>query len=300
VNDAEVIATIVAGDLDGLAAALNRYAAPLYEYCYPMAPEDAAEAVEDAFIIAWSKVDGLRDPDKLFTWLQAVADNECFRRRLAKGLTGLPDYVPVGAYLPPEIPGRVLSACADNTPPGRARRVSVTHRAGPFGFDGFPKTRIPGEFRRRIRRRPLATVSLVGVVAAVTAAAVTGAIGFPIGPSHQVQAAGVPVSVPVHGHVSHVSTGSGAALPTTPARQIPPGRSAPKPAYQPRHAASPQPRSAATAASGTMSVPQPPQPVVPTASVTPGHNGKGGGLGLLKQHGKGSGDDQGSNADGNG
>jgi hypothetical protein len=296
VNDTEVIATIVAGDLDGLAAALNRYAAPLYEYCYPMAPEDAAEAVEDTFIIAWSKADGLRDPDKLFGWLQAVADNECFRRRLAKGLTGPPDYVPVGAYLPPEIPGRVLSACADNTPPGRARRVSVTHRAGPFGFDGFPKTRIPGELRRRIRRRPLAAASLVGVAAAVTAAAVTGAIGFPIGPSHHVQAA----SAPVHGQVSHVPTGSGAALPTTPATQIPPGPSAPKPTYQPRHAASPQPRSVAAAASATMSVSPPPPTVVSTASVSPGHNGKGAGLGLLKQHGKGSGDNQGDNSAANG
>jgi hypothetical protein len=300
VNDAEVIATIVAGDLDGLAAALNRYAAPLYEHCYPMAPEDAAEAVEDAFIIAWSKVDGLRNPDKLFAWLQAVADNECLRRRLAKGHTGPPGYVPIGAYLPPEIPGRVLSACADNTPPGRARRVSVTHQAGPFGFDGFPKTRIPAEFRRRIRRRPLATASLVGVAAAVTAAAVTGAIGFPIGQSNHVQAAGVPVSVPVHGNVSHVSAGLGAALPTTPARQIPPGTGAPKPSYQPRHAASGQPGSVAAAASGTMAVPPPPRPVVSPAGGGPGHNGKGAGLGLLKQHGNGNGNDQGDNSGGNG
>lgn len=72
-DDPEVAVAIAAGELDGLAAALDKYAASRYEYCYSMAPEVAADAVQDTFIIAWSKLDGLRDPGQLHPWLQAVA-----------------------------------------------------------------------------------------------------------------------------------------------------------------------------------------------------------------------------------
>jgi len=57
-DDPEVAAAIAAGELEGLAAALDKYAASLYEYCYSMAPEVAADAVQDTFIIAWSKLEG--------------------------------------------------------------------------------------------------------------------------------------------------------------------------------------------------------------------------------------------------
>jgi len=86
-DDPEVVAAIAAGDLDGLAAALDRYAGSLYGYCCSMAPEVAAGAVQDTFIIAWSRLGGLRDPGELHSWLQAVAGNECFRRTLP-GVTG--------------------------------------------------------------------------------------------------------------------------------------------------------------------------------------------------------------------
>src|SRR3984893_12963361 len=87
VDDPEVVAAIAAGELDGLAAALDKYAASLYEYCYSMAPEVAADAVQDTFIIAWSKLGGLRDPGKLDPWLQAGGGDECFRRTLADNVT---------------------------------------------------------------------------------------------------------------------------------------------------------------------------------------------------------------------
>jgi hypothetical protein len=40
---------------------------------------------------------------------------------------------------PPGLRGRVVAACTDNSPAGRAHRVSVAHRAGAFGRAGFPK-----------------------------------------------------------------------------------------------------------------------------------------------------------------
>jgi RNA polymerase sigma factor (sigma-70 family) len=43
-------------------------------------PADAADAVQDTFVIAAAKLGDLRDPDRLRPWLYAVARNECYRR----------------------------------------------------------------------------------------------------------------------------------------------------------------------------------------------------------------------------
>src|SRR4249920_947042 len=81
-EDPEVVAAIVAGDPAGLAEAYDRYAMPLYSYCRSMLrePADAADAVQDTFLVATAKVRDLRDPAKLRPWLYAVARNECVRR----------------------------------------------------------------------------------------------------------------------------------------------------------------------------------------------------------------------------
>src|ERR1700722_15642256 len=81
-GDSELVTSIVAGDPEGLAAAYDRYAADLYSYCRTLLrePADAADAVQDTFVIAASKLAGLRDPGRLRAWLYAVARNECLRR----------------------------------------------------------------------------------------------------------------------------------------------------------------------------------------------------------------------------
>jgi RNA polymerase sigma factor (sigma-70 family) len=80
-RDSELVASIVAGEPSGLAAAYDRYAEPLYKYCRSMLsnPADAAGAVQDTFVIASSRLAELRDPDRLRAWLYAVARNECLR-----------------------------------------------------------------------------------------------------------------------------------------------------------------------------------------------------------------------------
>jgi RNA polymerase sigma factor (sigma-70 family) len=81
-RDREVVAAIVAGDPAGLAEAYDRYATPLYSFCRTMLrePADAADAVHDTFVIAAPRMAGLRDPERLRSWLYAVARNECYRR----------------------------------------------------------------------------------------------------------------------------------------------------------------------------------------------------------------------------
>ena len=81
-RDGEVVSAVVAGDPAGLAEAYDKYAAPLYKFCRTMLrePADAADVVHDTFVIAASRLSGLRDPERLRSWLYAVARNECRRR----------------------------------------------------------------------------------------------------------------------------------------------------------------------------------------------------------------------------
>jgi RNA polymerase sigma factor (sigma-70 family) len=85
-EDPEVVAAIVAGDPAGLAEAYDRYAMPLHSYCRSMLrePADAADAVQDTFLVAAAKLHGLRDHSKLRAWLYTVARNECLRRLRAR------------------------------------------------------------------------------------------------------------------------------------------------------------------------------------------------------------------------
>jgi RNA polymerase sigma factor (sigma-70 family) len=88
-RDREMVAAIVAGDPAGLAAAYDSYATALHAYCRSLLPEpaDAADAVQDTFLIAAAKLAGLRDPDRFRPWLYAVARNECHRRLRARRIT---------------------------------------------------------------------------------------------------------------------------------------------------------------------------------------------------------------------
>jgi RNA polymerase sigma factor (sigma-70 family) len=85
--DREIVAAIVAGDPAGLEAAYDRYAPGLYAYCRSLLtePADAADAVQDTFIIAAGKLSALRDRERLRPWLYAVARNECRRRLRSAG-----------------------------------------------------------------------------------------------------------------------------------------------------------------------------------------------------------------------
>lgn len=302
---------ISAGELDGLAAALDKYAAPLYDYCHSMAPEFAAQAVHDTFVVAWCRLETLRDPDKLYLWLQTIAGNECYRRMLA----GDPGEVEARLGLPPRLPGQVLSACVDNTPPGRAYRVSVTHRAGPFGHDGFPKAAEPsGKWRRRFRTNPRLTAAVVAAVVAATAAAATAGL--------RATSASRPELASVSPPSFRSSSAPGAAaLPVTPASPIP---------YSPRVtrsgevkvAGKPHARRAGAAPAGAsasavqMAPPPPPPPsVAPPPYVAPlvtlllqpwppmpptvmpgngGGNGDGGGNGNGNGNGNGGGGGKGN------
>jgi RNA polymerase sigma factor (sigma-70 family) len=95
-QDSEVDASVVAGEPRGLAAAYDRYADPLYKYCRALLrdPADAADAVQDAFVIVASRLAGLRDPGRQRAWLYTVARNEALRILRSKRGASTPEEAP--------------------------------------------------------------------------------------------------------------------------------------------------------------------------------------------------------------
>jgi RNA polymerase sigma factor (sigma-70 family) len=88
-SDGELAASIARSELAGLAAAFDQYATSLYGYCQSLLvyPADAADAVHDTFVILWTKIPCLQDPDRLRAWLFALARNECSMRPRAGALS---------------------------------------------------------------------------------------------------------------------------------------------------------------------------------------------------------------------
>jgi len=223
-QDRAVVAAVIAGDTDGFGAAYDRYAVSLYARCHAVLPEsEAAEAVLDTFVVAAAKLTGLRDPDRLGPWLHAVARNECLRRLGTGGEIPAPGdqgAEPPELSLPPGFRGRVLTACADNSPSGRAHRMSVVHRAGAFGVAGFPRAAGPAgpSWWRRVRRHPGAVATVAVVAALAVTAGIT--VAMTAGASHRPQASGPGLGGGVHALAASTAPGATSGA-TSPARTAP-------------------------------------------------------------------------------
>ena len=88
-HDRQVVVAITAGDPAGIAMAYDRYAAALYGYCHWMLHDsaDAAESLQDTFVLAATTLSDLPEPSKLRPWLFALARNECRRRIRPRSVT---------------------------------------------------------------------------------------------------------------------------------------------------------------------------------------------------------------------
>jgi RNA polymerase sigma factor (sigma-70 family) len=125
-HDREIVAAIVAGNPAGLAAAYDRYAAALYTYCRTLLaePADAADVVQDTFVIAAPRMSALRDPQRLRSWLYTVARNECLRRlrglRLQTPLEEVPEVSDEAADVAADVEQAELRALVREALPGVA------------------------------------------------------------------------------------------------------------------------------------------------------------------------------------
>jgi len=85
--DGALVARVLDGDREAFAEVYDRYANRLYDFAHSMLrnPEDASDAVADAFVAFAEKLPQLRDPDRLRPWLYAIVRTQCLRRIKARG-----------------------------------------------------------------------------------------------------------------------------------------------------------------------------------------------------------------------
>ena len=81
-TDAELVSRVAAGDQDALAAIFDRYAGHLLAFCRSIVRNqaDADDCLQDVFVVAATRLDRLRQPDRLRSWLFAVARHTCLAR----------------------------------------------------------------------------------------------------------------------------------------------------------------------------------------------------------------------------
>jgi RNA polymerase sigma factor (sigma-70 family) len=85
-SDAELVRASVDGDRDSFAALYDRYSDGVYDFCTSVLRDrdDAADAMQDTFLIAAVRLNQLRDPDRVKAWLYSIARNESLRRARAR------------------------------------------------------------------------------------------------------------------------------------------------------------------------------------------------------------------------
>jgi RNA polymerase sigma factor (sigma-70 family) len=99
-SDAGLVHSALGGDVASFSALLGRYRASLYAraLAYLGQPEDAADAVQETFLLALTRLGQVRDPAAVGGWLHAVMRSVCAMelRRPARRVTvdGIDNHVP--------------------------------------------------------------------------------------------------------------------------------------------------------------------------------------------------------------
>lgn len=85
-TDAQLVAGVLGGDRDAFAAMYDRYADRLHDFCWSVLRDrdEAADAVQDTFVLVAKRLAQLNDPDRLRPWLYAVARSVALRRVRAR------------------------------------------------------------------------------------------------------------------------------------------------------------------------------------------------------------------------
>ena len=157
-STAELVRRAAQGDQPSFTALYDRYARSVAAVVADRlrSPDDRADAVQDTFIRAWSKLDTLRDTEQFAPWLYAIARNAATsigRRHARRAESELPD-------LPKTRQG--VDALADRLN-WRSATKFARRRAGKGG-------EAAAHYRRRLRqeiqrRHPLAADLADGLVA---------------------------------------------------------------------------------------------------------------------------------------
>ena len=92
-SDAELVVRARSGEREAFAAIYDRYADRIHDFCCSVLRDrdEAADAMQDTFVLASQRLEQLQDPAKLRAWLFAVARHESIRRGKARRRTAPSD-----------------------------------------------------------------------------------------------------------------------------------------------------------------------------------------------------------------
>ncbi|MGB8861265.1 MAG: sigma-70 family RNA polymerase sigma factor [Ilumatobacteraceae bacterium] len=98
-TDAELVTAYTAGDRGALAGIYDRFSGGLYDTAAAMLRDrhEAADAMQDVFLIAAERISQLREPERLKPWLYAILRNEVYRRTKKRGRSLPTDFSALGA-----------------------------------------------------------------------------------------------------------------------------------------------------------------------------------------------------------
>ena len=81
-TDRELIEKVRHGEREVYGQLFRKYYAQIYAICLAMLrnPQDAEELAQDVFVLAYLKLDQLREPEKFFSWLKKITRNRSKNR----------------------------------------------------------------------------------------------------------------------------------------------------------------------------------------------------------------------------
>jgi RNA polymerase sigma-70 factor (ECF subfamily) len=161
-DDRALAALALAGDVEALAGLFERYRPSLYAAAIRILRnrDDALDAVQETYLTALVRLDGLRDPAAVAGWLHTVLRNTCLLRlRHGRRETPADDIEPPAAPGPDEALDRHalrdwLWAALDRLSPEERLTLTLRHFARCHSYQAIAKvTGVPvGTVRSRLSR----------------------------------------------------------------------------------------------------------------------------------------------------
>lgn len=85
-SDAELVATVVSGDIEAFGALLGRHRDPCWRFALRMLGnhDDAEDALQEAFVRSYRNLGACREPARFGAWLYRIVVNECRTRAIRR------------------------------------------------------------------------------------------------------------------------------------------------------------------------------------------------------------------------
>lgn len=178
-SDAELMRRHVDGDPDAFANLVSRHSDRLWAVALRTMrnPEDAADALQDAYLSAFRRADSFRGEAQVTTWLHRVVVNACLDRLralrvraadpLPEDLDRLPDLgvIPDDPVLASQQRSDVLAALGELNPDQRAALVLVDMQGYPVEEAALILGCAPGTVKSRCARGRARLVPLLADLA---------------------------------------------------------------------------------------------------------------------------------------